>query len=160
MLFLSVLRVCDFAPSFPNGCQSPLSVLPQQLRFRNGVCREVGLLWARLCFACVSWYVRTHRSIAYNFCFNWGANIGLNGLSDVRKLKMWGNTWLNIYFAKEYSNTQKTMVLFYFSKAFLTGMGALPLWWAMQPLLRASVKVIGFFSWIFSQRKKKKSCKR
>lgn len=33
-----------------------------------------------------------------------------------------GNTWQNIYFAKENSNTQKTVVLFYFSMAVSTSM--------------------------------------
>lgn len=120
--------------------------------FRNSICQEVGWLLARLCLACVSWYVGRHRCIAYNFCKCWGANIRLNGLSHGRKPKMWGSK----IFPLQMKIPSLRRPWLYSSLAFLTGMWALPLWWAMQPLLRASGKAIRIFSWILPQRKKKK----
>lgn len=124
---------------------------PEEI-FRNSICQEVGWVWARLCLACVSWYVGREM-----YCIQFLLRNVL-GQTGWRAFLMAGNPRCGAEPGKTFLLQRKMPSLgrpcFYFSMAFLTDMWALPLWWEMQPLMRTSVKAIRIFSWILPQRKK------
>lgn len=143
-LLLTMLTVYDLAPNFLNDCQSALRILPFQRRYLGtDLSRRrmtLGQTVFGMCFLicgetqmyCIQFLQMLRGKYQGEQSFTWQEtpDVGQKIFPSLRRL------W------------------FYFSMAFLTGMWALPLWWAMQPLLRASDKAIRIFSWILPQRKK------